>query len=519
METRLGHIRRLVPAMLLLCAAASAVAVVRASAAPWSGALFLGLLASVAVMHRLRFRTVHRDGSVFEHHPGELVLAFAIAVGTDPYVAAMFVALACSLSDVSASTGRSVAVRTDWQLRTKLAVSAAANVLASIASWAAVTAAAGLLPSDHAATGLLLGTVAGLTFGTVGAAVLGPTAEWVATGRTTWSGVVRHPQLVPVGPLAAAGGVLAALVMEVHPVAALIALAGAWPLPALLRRRNELEERHHHVLRLLAVAADTERTDRQDVAVTIAATVAELLHYDDGDVRDAPPVAPDEIGTQLADGSWLVLSSPSNLALPDPYDRPTLDGLGLLACGLIEAGRARAARDRALKRDALTGLANRAGMVEAVGRLPRRSALVVAFLDLNGFKPINDRFGHDAGDAVLAEIGRRLTGQLRGSDVAARVGGDEFVLVMPGPSDPIAASEIVRRLVTTLGAPVALGCGDEVTVDVAVGIAIGPVEEFTSLVTRADTAMYADKRRRVATAAEPRGGRDATARPSPSAHR
>lgn len=501
MEGRLGRIRRFVPVMVLLCAAALTVAVLQGSTSPYPWALPAVLVVAVVVMRRLRFRTVRPDGSAFELHPGELLLAFGVAVGVPPFVAAISVALACLLTDVSGSSARAFAARADWQRRTKLAVTATVNVLASVASWATVSATASLLPADHAATGLILGTVAGLTYGAVIALVFGPVVEWVATGRATWSGDALRPLLVPAVALTAAGAVLAALVTEVHPAASLVALAGAWPLPALLRRRNELEERHHHALRLLAVAADTE-VDRHDVAATIATTVAGMLHYGAGEVRAAAPVAPDEIGTRLGDGSWLVLSSPHNLALPDPDDQPTLDGLGLIAGQLIEAGRARAARNRELKLDALTGLANRAGLADAISRLPRRSALVVAFLDLNGFKPINDRYGHDGGDAVLIEIGRRLADQLRGSDVAARVGGDEFILAMPGPSDEIAAADIVRRLVTTLGAPVALGCGDEVSVDVAVGVAIGSVEEFTTLVTRADTAMYADKRRRGEAVAE-----------------
>ncbi len=153
-------------------------------------------------------------------------------------------------------------------------------------------------------------------------------------------------------------------------------------------------------------------------------------------------------------------------------------------------------------RDALTGLANRRLLDELLGAAlarARRSAtcLVVSYLDLDDFKPINDRYGHAVGDAVLVEVGRRLHRTVRGADVIARVGGDEFVVVQECRPDQ--ASRSVARLRAILAEPVEL---PEVTI--ACGASVGSVvagrgQGAAEVVAAADAAMYAEKRRRGST--------------------
>ncbi|HEU4973892.1 MAG TPA: GGDEF domain-containing protein [Baekduia sp.] len=103
---------------------------------------------------------------------------------------------------------------------------------------------------------------------------------------------------------------------------------------------------------------------------------------------------------------------------------------------------------RHLRTDALTGALNRSGLAEIAERVPRRrrddEQVVVAALDLDGFKAVNDRDGHAAGDRLLADATAAWREQLRGGDVLARTGGDEFVLVMPGTSDAEAAAVLER---------------------------------------------------------------------------
>ena len=119
----------------------------------------------------------------------------------------------------------------------------------------------------------------------------------------------------------------------------------------------------------------------------------------------------------------------------------------------------------------------------------------MCYFDLNGFKPINDRYGHDMGDEVLKITGRRLLEQVRGNDTAARIGGDEFVLVLTAVKDPAEVDQALRRVMAAIEQPIDLGAGRVVRVSAAVGTALYPRDGTTSLelLRAADQAMYADK--------------------------
>jgi diguanylate cyclase (GGDEF)-like protein len=146
--------------------------------------------------------------------------------------------------------------------------------------------------------------------------------------------------------------------------------------------------------------------------------------------------------------------------------------------------------------DALTGLANRVGLHSAVGRAVRhREEVALLLLDLDGFKLINDVYGHDAGDAVLVEFGHLLRSVLRTADVAARIGGDEFaVLLADVATAQHAVAAAQRILAATARNPVRLG-DDRVPIRASIGIATGAPEDTTkSLLRRADVAMYQAKR-------------------------
>jgi diguanylate cyclase (GGDEF)-like protein len=164
--------------------------------------------------------------------------------------------------------------------------------------------------------------------------------------------------------------------------------------------------------------------------------------------------------------------------------------------------------------DNLTGLANRAQFLERVaealarGRRTGRPPSVV-IMDLDGFKPVNDAYGHRAGDTLLRELGLRLSGCVREIDLVARLGGDEFAILLEAAgADHIAA--LVDRVTAAVRQPVRLG-QVEVSVSASVGAATGddPGEEWESLVHRADLAMYAHKEARYG---EP-AGRGAAAHP------
>ncbi len=151
--------------------------------------------------------------------------------------------------------------------------------------------------------------------------------------------------------------------------------------------------------------------------------------------------------------------------------------------------------------DALTGLPNRTLFTERLDRAiaaeHRRADLhfAVLFLDLDGFKPVNDTLGHLAGDQLLATLGQRLEGSLRETDTAARFGGDEFAVLLYD-MDPAAVPVIVERIQRVLSTPVALEQG-EVEVSASIGIALSTTgyTRAEDMIRDADAAMYVAKAR------------------------
>jgi diguanylate cyclase len=148
--------------------------------------------------------------------------------------------------------------------------------------------------------------------------------------------------------------------------------------------------------------------------------------------------------------------------------------------------------------DPLTGLPNRRGLQIAIEQmLPRchaRQLAAVYLLDLDGFKAINDRLGHAAGDALLIAVARRLQGCLRDTDQVARLGGDEFVVVAEALASEADAEAIGAKLLDAVESPFDV-LGEPCRVGLTVGYAIAPLDglDAASLLKRADAAMYAGK--------------------------
>jgi diguanylate cyclase (GGDEF)-like protein len=153
--------------------------------------------------------------------------------------------------------------------------------------------------------------------------------------------------------------------------------------------------------------------------------------------------------------------------------------------------------------DALTGLPNRTlflDRAENALRLAGRTGVWpgVFYLDLDGFKPVNDTYGHEAGDVLLQAFAERLRGCLRSADTAARLGGDEFAVLVNGPIDADGVARVVNRIRAEMARPIDLGGGRRATVGASIGVAIGDrvVAEVEALLRRADIAMYRAKRAR-----------------------
>ena len=148
--------------------------------------------------------------------------------------------------------------------------------------------------------------------------------------------------------------------------------------------------------------------------------------------------------------------------------------------------------------DGLTGLPNRElfcdRLEQALGRARRRTVpTAVLFVDLDGFKQVNDEHGHDAGDAVLIEAARRLRGLIRTGDTAARYGGDEFTVLAEDVGDLETARRLGERIAAHLGRPYEGGL--EVSASVGVAFTANPAATTPdALIRRADHAMYRSKR-------------------------
>jgi diguanylate cyclase (GGDEF)-like protein/PAS domain S-box-containing protein len=149
--------------------------------------------------------------------------------------------------------------------------------------------------------------------------------------------------------------------------------------------------------------------------------------------------------------------------------------------------------------DALTDLPNRALLTERLERKILMASreplgLAVMFLDLDGFKLVNDTLGHAVGDALLKAVAQEMQSLLRQTDTVARLGGDEFAIVLANPSSRNEVAEIALRIVRTLNAPMQLG-DNTVRVGASLGVALFPGDGATpaELIRNADAAMYAAK--------------------------
>ncbi len=149
--------------------------------------------------------------------------------------------------------------------------------------------------------------------------------------------------------------------------------------------------------------------------------------------------------------------------------------------------------------DSLTGLANRRrfddAIREALDALPGADAVHAVFMiDLNGFKRINDIYGHGVGDEVLMHVAKRLSNSMRAQDLVARIGGDEFAILATHVAGPEAATGIAMRVVDTLSAPIRVAGQDHV-IGTGIGVALAPQDGTVpdELLRKADIALYRAK--------------------------
>jgi diguanylate cyclase (GGDEF)-like protein len=217
-------------------------------------------------------------------------------------------------------------------------------------------------------------------------------------------------------------------------------------------------------------------------------------------LQDQPP-GPSQVGAALgADDQalWLVAPARDRARATVDADRQALEALANVAQEALSRLRLGEQITRQAREDPITGLPNRSQFVEQVeravrGRQDGGSPVAVLYLDLDGFKSVNDRFGHDAGDDLLRAVADRLCRHVREEDCVARLSGDEFAVLVARAEDVEQVEALCLRLVRALRADF-LVAGHEIVVGASVGVAVSePGDDAAALLRNADMAMYSAK--------------------------
>ena len=229
--------------------------------------------------------------------------------------------------------------------------------------------------------------------------------------------------------------------------------------------------------------------------------LAHLLHADDAALMTealrrarerSGVVEPVECRWRYADGTLRWLETVCNNLLNDPK----IAGIVLNSRDVTERRQLSEQLRRRAFRDALTGLANRARFEERLDHVlaGEDAALAVLFIDMDNFKTVNDSLGHSAGDEVLGEIAHRLRSCTRVGDTVARMGGDEFGVLLVGHDASVRASRIADRILRELSAPLELRARP-IALSASIGIASGhPTQTAQEILRDSDLALYAAKR-------------------------
>jgi diguanylate cyclase (GGDEF)-like protein/PAS domain S-box-containing protein len=308
-----------------------------------------------------------------------------------------------------------------------------------------------------------------------------------------------------------------------------IAIFAIWATEALGRLRIEVEtelrrSRETTATTLASIAEGVITTDAEGRVAFVNRVAEELLGWRGSDVLGRPlaellpgraqgadEAAPDllpssgELRVRGRDGAELVLEG-SAAPIPDP--RPGAPGFGRVL--VFRDATERLAREAAAMamayRDPLTGLGNRASFDDRLelelARAERaRRKLALVFIDLDGFKEINDVHGHAAGDALLRAVAGRLRDALRAEDTVARLGGDEFTVLLPGLSSAADAELVLEKLLAALAPPHHVE-GRWIAAPPSMGVALYPDDtgrggdraaQAARLLSAADEAMYSAK--------------------------
>jgi diguanylate cyclase (GGDEF)-like protein len=297
-------------------------------------------------------------------------------------------------------------------------------------------------------------------------------------------------------------GYLAALVTRELPPYAAVLLAV--PVVTILVATRTLSRGREHRRRLAALfdaAAEAQVAETPTELETLLRVNARAaVATKNVELRDSGPL-PKEIGARVRAGArtmWLVAPAVNRARATVEADRKALEALATVGEEAFSRLAMTTEMGRLARHDALTSLPNRTLFLDRVEQAVHRSqrsgdAIAVLFLDLDGFKGVNDRFGHAEGDELLKTVAARLVGCVRAVDSVARLGGDEFAVMLEGVEDVAELDALCHRLLAALRREIRV-MGHEVVVGGSIGVAVaGPDDDAASLLRNADMAMYRAK--------------------------
>ena len=324
--------------------------------------------------------------------------------------------------------------------------------------------------------------------------------------RISWGAPLRGSLMQP-GTLLAIGcfvpldslGYLAAVVAKATPWWTLILFCV--PLVTLLTATRAITRGRENARRLTVLfgAAGRAQTlaDRSAVATALREDAGELLRLKDVELRATAPTE-GEIGVEIQLGqewTWLVARAANRARATVAGDQQALRALAAVASDASARIELIDEMLHVARHDPLTDLPNRGILLDRTNQALERAhdgRTALMFLDLDGFKPVNDRFGHQAGDLVLVDIASRLQACVRESDIVARLGGDEFAVLVED-ADPDEVEAMCERILGMVEEGAVVG-GQQIRLGASVGVAYARGHETAgTLLRNADLAMYEAK--------------------------
>ena len=251
---------------------------------------------------------------------------------------------------------------------------------------------------------------------------------------------------------------------------------------------------------LLAAAQAPGWGEDAELERTLVEQATTVLRHTTAELRTAP-AGPDELGCPVVIGGrevrQLVVRRAAHAQPFDDDDRRALEALTSIVAASLDRHRLSEQMTYLAEHDSLTGLTNRRvfgdRLDEALASGPGPASVAVLFCDLDGFKAVNDRLGHHAGDALLGAVAGRLRECLDADDLIARLGGDEFAVLLTGVDEPVRVQRTADAIQACFTDPFALEDG-LASVGVSIGVAYGTQgDSGTDVLRGADTAMYRAK--------------------------